>query len=77
MAFIQKYVPSTKLVEDKGQEVIFKLPELDGYEGMFQELFYALDKYQTQLGVSSYGVSDTSLEEVCAIHISVFYITSI
>ena len=76
MDFIKNFITSARLVEDKGQEVIFKLPEVEGYEEKFQELFYALDKYKNELGVSSYGVSDTSLEEVCTMYILLITILS-
>ncbi|XP_035826205.1 ATP-binding cassette sub-family A member 7 [Aplysia californica] len=63
-AFIQKFVPSATLVEDNSMEVCFRLPEDDGHSGKFQKLFAALEVSHKGLGVSSYGVSDTSLEEV-------------
>ena len=34
-------------------------------EGRFQDLFEELDKNLDKLHLGSYGVSDTTLEEVC------------
>ncbi|XP_035828704.1 phospholipid-transporting ATPase ABCA7 [Aplysia californica] len=63
-AFIQKFVPSAALVEDNSMEVCFRLPEEEEHSRKFQELFAALEFSHVELGVSSYGISDSSLEEV-------------
>ncbi|CAG5131580.1 unnamed protein product, partial [Candidula unifasciata] len=63
-AFIEKYVPGADLVEDNSMEVCYRLPENDGHTEKYQKLFVALEKSYKQLGISSYGISDTSLEEV-------------
>ncbi|XP_064607351.1 phospholipid-transporting ATPase ABCA1-like [Liolophura sinensis] len=63
-AFIQKYVSEAYLVENVGTELCFQLPEEGSHDGRFTNLFLALEKCHDDLGISSYGVSDTSLEEV-------------
>lgn len=63
-AFIQKYVSEARLVENVGTELCFQLPEEGSHDGRFTNLFMALEKCHDDLGISSYGVSDTSLEEV-------------
>ena len=59
-------MPDTVLVEEVGTEMTFMLPTHQGQLARFQEMFAHLEKQKYELGVSSYGVSDTTLEEVCA-----------
>ncbi|KAM8795014.1 LOW QUALITY PROTEIN: phospholipid-transporting ATPase ABCA7 [Eudromia elegans] len=61
---IQKLVPGSRLVEDIGQELLFVLPYSGAEDGSFGELFRELDGRLGELGISSYGISDTSLEEI-------------
>uniref|UniRef100_A0A8C0G7B1 P-type phospholipid transporter n=1 Tax=Chelonoidis abingdonii TaxID=106734 RepID=A0A8C0G7B1_CHEAB len=63
-ALIQKLVPGSQLVEDIGHEVLYVLPYGGAKDGAFGELFQELDSRLGELGVSSYGISDTTLEEV-------------
>ncbi|RMC00946.1 hypothetical protein DUI87_22633 [Hirundo rustica rustica] len=63
-ALIQKLVPGSRLVEDIGHEVLFVLPYSGARDGAFGELFRELDAQLGKLGVSSYGISDTTLEEI-------------
>ncbi|NXB29189.1 ABCA1 protein, partial [Eulacestoma nigropectus] len=63
-ALIQKLVPGSRLVEDIGHEVLFVLPYSGARDGTFGELFRELDARLGELGVSSYGISDTTLEEI-------------
>ncbi|NXT90813.1 ABCA1 protein, partial [Anhinga rufa] len=63
-ALIQKLVPGSRLVEDIGHEVLFVLPYSGAKDGAFGELFRELDARLGELGISSYGISDTTLEEV-------------
>ncbi|XP_066192370.1 phospholipid-transporting ATPase ABCA7 [Sylvia atricapilla] len=63
-ALIQKLVPGSRLVEDIGHEVLFVLPYSGARDGAFGELFRELDAHLGELGVSSYGISDTTLEEI-------------
>ncbi|NXK66814.1 ABCA1 protein, partial [Sylvietta virens] len=63
-ALIQKLVPGSRLVEDIGHEVLFVLPYSGARDGTFGELFRELDAHLGELGISSYGISDTTLEEV-------------
>lgn len=67
------------MVENVGSDVVFCLPEFDGsglrQRDKFPILFDDLDSNMEQLGVDSYGVSDTTLEEVVFIHVNVrFYL---
>ncbi|KAL5022830.1 hypothetical protein ScPMuIL_001985 [Solemya velum] len=61
-AFIQKFVPGARYIEDNGIEICFQLPETS--TASFTPLFKGLEMSYADLGISSYGISDTSLEEV-------------
>lgn len=61
---IQKLVPGSRLVEDIGHEVLFVLPYSGAKDGAFGDLFRELDARLGELGISSYGISDTTMEEV-------------
>ncbi|XP_041364383.1 uncharacterized protein LOC121379797 [Gigantopelta aegis] len=62
--FIQHYLPSAQLVEEVGSEIIFQLPVRDRSVTPFHRFFQELDLNQDGLCISSYGVSDTTLEDV-------------
>nr|KAG5702169.1 hypothetical protein BaRGS_033881 [Batillaria attramentaria] len=61
---LQKFVPEAQLVEDNSMEVCFQMPESAADSGQLTALFAELEKVHDVMGVSSYGISDTSLEEV-------------
>lgn len=63
-ALILRHVPTARLVEDLGHELTYILPYSAAKNGAFVELFKDLDLKLHELGISSYGVSDTTLEEV-------------
>lgn len=59
------HVPAARLVENLGHELTYVLPYSAAKDGAFVALFKDLDLKLLNLGISSYGVSDTTLEEVC------------
>ncbi|XP_035280221.1 phospholipid-transporting ATPase ABCA1-like isoform X1 [Anguilla anguilla] len=61
---IFKHVPAARMVEDLGHELIYVLPYESAKDGAFVELFHEIDDRLSDLGISSYGISDTSLEEI-------------
>lgn len=61
---ILRHIPAARLVEDLGHELTYILPYSAAKDGAFVELFKDLDLKLPDLGISSYGVSDTTLEEV-------------
>lgn len=61
---ILRHVPAARMVEDLGHELTYVLPYSAAKDGAFVELFKDLDVKLPDLGISSYGVSDTTLEEV-------------
>ncbi|XP_068090528.1 phospholipid-transporting ATPase ABCA1 isoform X3 [Hyperolius riggenbachi] len=61
---INKHVAEARLVEDIGHELTYVLPYEAAKEGSFVELFHEIDDRLFDLGISSYGISDTTLEEI-------------
>ncbi|CAC5414478.1 ABCA1 [Mytilus coruscus] len=62
--FIGKYVKKAKLVEESSTELTYQLPSEAAYSGQFEQLFKQLERCHKDMGISSFGISDTSLEEV-------------
>ena len=64
--FVVNRVPGARLEEAVGTEVTYILPtdQTHGQQTHFQKFFAELDDKKGYLGVSSYGISDTTLEEV-------------
>uniref|UniRef100_A0A4W4EA10 ABC transporter domain-containing protein n=1 Tax=Electrophorus electricus TaxID=8005 RepID=A0A4W4EA10_ELEEL len=60
------HVPEAEFLEVIGQELVYMLPYGGCRDGSFASLFKELDLEKERLGISSYGISDTSLEEVHA-----------
>ncbi|XP_019713776.1 phospholipid-transporting ATPase ABCA1b isoform X1 [Hippocampus comes] len=61
---ILRHVPGARMVEDLGHELTFVLPYSAAKDGAFVELFREMDDNLSHLNISSYGVSDTTLEEI-------------
>ncbi|XP_068781238.1 phospholipid-transporting ATPase ABCA1-like isoform X1 [Struthio camelus] len=61
---IMKHVPEARLVEDIGHELTYVLPYEAAREGAFVELFHEIDDHLSDLSISSYGISETTLEEI-------------
>ena len=74
---VKEHIPNGKMVLDVGSDVTFCLPEFD--EGgtrqreNFPSLFDELDSKMDELGLDSYGVADTTLEEVRLLCTVFFY----
>ena len=60
--FVHFRVPDAVIMDDVGSELVYLLPysSLDSFPGLFQDLDVNLDN----LRISSYGISDTTLEDV-------------
>lgn len=63
-SFVLSVIPSAKLVEDVGMELVYVLPVESKEGGAYELLFDALDQNLDRLGIASYGISDSTLEEV-------------
>jgi hypothetical protein len=62
MQLVKQHVPSAQLLSAAGSEVSIRLPKEEA--ACFPAALRALDAATEQLGVSSYGLSVTTLEEV-------------
>ncbi|XP_056103062.1 phospholipid-transporting ATPase ABCA1 isoform X2 [Rhinichthys klamathensis goyatoka] len=61
---VRRHVPEAEFLEVVGQELVYVLPYAGARDGSFASLFKELDMEKSTLGVTSYGISDTSLEEI-------------
>ncbi|KAL2089373.1 hypothetical protein ACEWY4_014061 [Coilia grayii] len=63
-SLIHHHVPEAKLIEMVGQELTFLLPNKGFKQRAYASLFRELEEMLTDIGLSSFGISDTSLEEI-------------
>ncbi|KAM4533545.1 retinal-specific phospholipid-transporting ATPase ABCA4-like [Odontesthes bonariensis] len=63
-AMIHHHVPQARLIEAIGQELTFLLPNRNFKPRAYASLFRELEETLVDIGLSSFGVSDTSLEEI-------------
>uniref|UniRef100_A0A8C2KS41 P-type phospholipid transporter n=1 Tax=Cyprinus carpio TaxID=7962 RepID=A0A8C2KS41_CYPCA len=61
---VRRHVPEAEFLEVVGQELVYVLPYTGAANGSFASLFKELDLEKSALAVTSYGISDTSLEEI-------------
>ncbi|XP_067670801.1 uncharacterized protein [Haliotis asinina] len=64
LSFMKTMLPRVQLVEEYGTEMTFSLPREDSVHTPFDVFFRKLDENCDRLCISSYGVSDTTLEDV-------------
>uniref|UniRef100_A0A3B4X364 P-type phospholipid transporter n=1 Tax=Seriola lalandi dorsalis TaxID=1841481 RepID=A0A3B4X364_SERLL len=60
---VRRHVPEAVFLESIGQEINYILPYGGARDGTFELLFQELDLAMADLGLTSYGISDTTLEE--------------
>ncbi|XP_046904791.1 phospholipid-transporting ATPase ABCA1-like isoform X1 [Hypomesus transpacificus] len=61
---VHRHIPEAVFLENIGQEITYILPYSGARDGTFALLFKELDLEMGDLGVSTYGISDTTLEEI-------------
>ncbi|XP_047446367.1 retinal-specific phospholipid-transporting ATPase ABCA4-like isoform X2 [Mugil cephalus] len=61
---IHHHVPEAKLIEMIGQELTYLLPSKGFKHRAYASLFRELEETLDDMGLSSFGISDTSLEEI-------------
>uniref|UniRef100_A0A8C5BGX3 ATP-binding cassette, sub-family A (ABC1), member 4b n=1 Tax=Gadus morhua TaxID=8049 RepID=A0A8C5BGX3_GADMO len=61
---IHHHVPEAKLIESIGQELTYLLPSKGFKHRAYASLFRELEETLGDMGLSSFGISDTSLEEI-------------
>lgn len=59
---LSQYVPDVVIESDVGSELSYQLSEK--YSNVFQKMFKELEEKSNEMGVQSYGISLTTLEEV-------------
>jgi len=59
---VKRHVPEVELESNVGAELSFVLPKEQS--ARFEQLFIDLERNQDSLGIGSFGVSVTTLEEV-------------
>ncbi len=60
--FIGKHISGASLTRQMNNTLSYTLPYAQ--KANFEDFFKALDKYKVSLDISSYGISDTTLEEI-------------
>ncbi|KAM4605225.1 retinal-specific phospholipid-transporting ATPase ABCA4-like [Polymixia lowei] len=63
-SLIHHHVPEAKLIEMIGQEMTYLLPSKGFKHRAYASLFRELEETLADMGLSSFGISDTSLEEI-------------
>ncbi|KAF7669647.1 hypothetical protein LDENG_00162820 [Lucifuga dentata] len=63
-SLIHHHVPEAKLIETIGQELTYLLPSKGFKHRAYASLFRELEDMLSEMGLSSFGISDTSLEEI-------------
>uniref|UniRef100_A0A3Q2X0B5 ATP-binding cassette, sub-family A (ABC1), member 4a n=1 Tax=Haplochromis burtoni TaxID=8153 RepID=A0A3Q2X0B5_HAPBU len=63
-SLVHHHVPQARLIEAIGQELTFLLPNRNFQPRAYASLFRELEETLLDIGLSSFGVSDTSLEEI-------------
>lgn len=61
-AFLNGYIPETKLIRKSARELTFRFPL--GSEERFPAVFDALEEERPVLSIGAYGISNTTLEEI-------------
>nr|XP_024217011.1 retinal-specific ATP-binding cassette transporter-like [Halyomorpha halys] len=61
---VKNYVPMAEVSEKLGTEIKYILPKVGSSVHKYQKLFQYLEENRNNLGINSFGVSDTTLEEV-------------
>ncbi|XP_062412894.1 retinal-specific phospholipid-transporting ATPase ABCA4-like [Sardina pilchardus] len=63
-SLILHHVPEAKLIEMVGQELTYLLPNKGFKQRAYASLFREVEEMLADMGLSSFGISDTSLEEI-------------
>lgn len=66
LSLAQQHIPGARLVEELGREAVINLPQMAAKDSSLGVFLSELDQRMTDLGISSYGLSDSTLEEVGA-----------
>ncbi|KAJ8277432.1 hypothetical protein GJAV_G00075090 [Gymnothorax javanicus] len=64
LALARRHIAEAQLVEDVGREAVINFPHSAAEDGRLACFLAELDKRLGELGITSYGLSDTTLEEI-------------
>uniref|UniRef100_H2SHG0 P-type phospholipid transporter n=1 Tax=Takifugu rubripes TaxID=31033 RepID=H2SHG0_TAKRU len=64
LSLAQHHIPGARLVEESRREVVINLPQMAAKDSSLGVFLSELDQRLTELGISSYGLSDSTLEEI-------------
>ncbi|XP_033477816.2 ATP-binding cassette, sub-family A (ABC1), member 7 isoform X1 [Epinephelus lanceolatus] len=64
LTLAQQHIPGARLVEESGREAVVNLPQKAAKDSSLGVFLAELDQRLTELGISSYGLSDSALEEI-------------
>lgn len=64
LSLVQHHIPGARLVEESGREAVINLPQTAAKDSSLAIFLSELDQRLLELGISSYGLSDSTLEEV-------------
>ncbi|MED6260960.1 hypothetical protein ATANTOWER_031975, partial [Ataeniobius toweri] len=64
LALVQHHVPGARLVEESKREAVINVPQAAAKDGSLAVFLSELDQRLPELGISSYGLSDSTLEEI-------------
>ena len=62
--YIRGFVPSAQLICETQHEFSYILPKKNSQKGALKKLFASLEANKESLGCQSFGLTDTTLEEV-------------
>ncbi|XP_024861123.1 phospholipid-transporting ATPase ABCA1 isoform X2 [Kryptolebias marmoratus] len=64
LSLVQQHIPGARLVEESRREAVINLSLTAAKDGSLAILLSKLDQKLPELGISSYGLSDSALEEI-------------
>lgn len=64
LSLAQQHIPDARLVEESRREAVINVPQSAAKNGCLATFLSKLDQKLPELGISSYGLSDSTLEEV-------------
>ncbi|XP_028442644.1 ATP-binding cassette sub-family A member 1 isoform X1 [Perca flavescens] len=64
LSLAQHHIPGARLVEDSGREAVVNLPQAAAKDSSLAVFLSELDQRLIEMGISSYGLSDSTLEEI-------------
>uniref|UniRef100_A0A8C2XHM9 P-type phospholipid transporter n=1 Tax=Cyclopterus lumpus TaxID=8103 RepID=A0A8C2XHM9_CYCLU len=64
LSLAQHHIPGARLVEESAREAVVNLPQTAAKDSSLGIFLSELDQRLTELGISSYGLSDSTLEEI-------------